>query len=882
LSIRTWVFLSATLAALPVGVVVVLDDVRAYHVDVEAAEHAAGDAVDTLSARQSGIVSETHRLLGALSAFPEIQRRDPEASSALLSRVLEKYPGYTALVADGPEGLVFASGKAFPNPPRVTDRKFYQDVVATHDCAVGEYAISRSAAQPVIHYAHPVLDPAGQLLAILQVGYDLAHLETLFGGVGLPAGSAVVAADHAGTVLYHSTLRKRALGRPDDPATFARMKAGQARETVYLAAADGTRNLVVYNRLGLKPGGPTYMYLRAEIPEARITERADAVLRRDLLILLSTVALALACAWFVGDRLVARRLKQVAAAAGRMASGDLAARSELVHDETEVGRLARAFDAMSAAVEGQTRKLQASEAERRAGEEFLATTLLSIGDGVVVTDEAGRVVRMNPVAEALSGTTLEQAQGKPVTEILRLVKGGTDEPADDPVSRVLREGVVVGLANHTELIARDGTRRQIADSAAPIRAPGSSAPRGVVMVFRDVTERYRLEDQIKQAQKMETVGRLAGGIAHDFNNLLVAILGGSDLIEQTEGLDSDTRAIAAGVREAATRGAELTRSLLAYARKSPSMVKPMDAHEAIAGALKVLSRTIDRGVAVQSELKAESAVVKGDATQLQQMVINLGLNARDAMPQGGTFRIATRNVLLAPSDCAALDPQLKPGEFLEILLADDGTGMSAEATAHLFEPFFTTKAPGQGTGLGLPAVYGTVRSHGGWIGVETAPGKGTKFRVLLPLSEAGLEKKAPEKRAEKAAVRGSGRVLLADDEPTVRLFAQTVIEQLGYQVTAAKDGEEAVRLFQEAGGQFAAVVLDMVMPRMNGIATFEALCALAPQLHAVISSGYHDDPKVQELAASGRVLFLAKPYTAAGLGEAVAAVAKRAVPKATS
>ncbi|MGC4119114.1 MAG: response regulator [Myxococcales bacterium] len=466
--------------------------------------------------------------------------------------------------------------------------------------------------------------------------------------------------------------------------------------------------------------------------------------------------------------------------------------------------------------------------------------------------------------------------------MLRLVKGGTDEPAEDPVARVLREGVVVGLANHTELVSRTGTRRQIADSAAPIRAagpstgPGQGPVRGVVMVFRDVTERYRLEEQVRQSQKMETVGRLAGGIAHDFNNLLVAILGGADLLAQTEGLDAETRAVAAGVREAATRGAELTRSLLAYARKSPARVKPLDAHEAIQGALQVLARTIDKSIAVESALKAGSVVIKGDLAQLQQMVINLGLNARDAMPEGGTFRIATRNVRLALEDCAALDAQqLSPGDYLEILLADTGSGMTREAAAHLFEPFFNTKAPGQGTGLGLAAVYGTVRSHGGWVGVETAQGQGTTFRVLLPLSAERLEART-ERRAEKPLEKGSGRVLIVDDEPTVRMFAEGVVEQAGYEVTTAKDGEEAVRLFKEAGGKFAAVVLDMVMPRMNGIATFEALRAVVPDLHAVISSGYHDDPKVEELAASGRVVFLAKPYTAGGLMEALAAIAKKA------
>jgi two-component system cell cycle sensor histidine kinase/response regulator CckA len=375
----------------------------------------------------------------------------------------------------------------------------------------------------------------------------------------------------------------------------------------------------------------------------------------------------------------------------------------------------------------------------------------------------------------------------------------------------------------------------------------------------------RAEEQLRQAQKMEAFGQLAGGIAHDFNNLLTGVLGHASLLVERLPAGSEHQESAAIIVAAARQAAELTRQLLGFARRRPLKKSPFDAHQVLAEVVKLLARTLDARIQVTSRLEAPRAVVIGDAGQLQQALINLAVNARDAMPEGGQLRFRTSRVD-PDAAWAALHPGCAPGPHLVISVGDTGHGIPHEIRDRIFEPFFTTKEPGRGTGLGLAMVYGVARGHGGTVEVESAPGQGATFRVWVPLAE-GVD--APAGRPEGAGPgpQAQGRVLVVDDDPVPRRATAALLRALGYQVEEAQSGEEALGAVAGRAGAFQAVVLDVAMPGMDGVATFHGLRRLDPTVPVLFVSGYAQDDRPIDMVADGEARFLAKPFDRAQLAE---------------
>ena len=489
-----------------------------------------------------------------------------------------------------------------------------------------------------------------------------------------------------------------------------------------------------------------------------------------------------------------------------------------------------------------------AEEALRQSEENLSITLNSIGDAVMATDVNGVVTRINPVAERLTGWSATEAIGQPLSEVFRIVNADTREPVPDPVARVMSTGQIVGLANHTVLVQRGGGEFQIADSGAPIREHRGGIV-GVVLVFRDMTEQYMEEERRQQSQKMESVGRLAGGIAHDFNNLLGGILGYAELLREHAEDDETLEEYADTIYTTAARAAELTRKLLAFSRKSGKQDSRVSVDTVIEDTVQILARTVDRRIEIRADRAARRCFVLGDATQLQSAFLNLGVNARDAMPEGGTLTFATAEVSLDEEICRSHGDDVEPGDYLEISVADTGKGMDKETLSRAFEPFFTTKAPGQGTGLGLATVYGTARDHGGFINVFSEVGRGTVFKLYLPLIDEPCE--TSEDETDREVVQGSGTVLIVDDEPVIRSMAGAMLGGLGYETLVAEDGKQAIEIFVERHDEIDLVLLDMVMPHMNGRDAFREMRTIDPNVKAVISSGFSFGVEAEELLAEG-------------------------------
>jgi len=376
----------------------------------------------------------------------------------------------------------------------------------------------------------------------------------------------------------------------------------------------------------------------------------------------------------------------------------------------------------------------------------------------------------------------------------------------------------------------------------------------------------RAEQRLHRADKMDALGRLAGGIAHDFNNMLAGIMGAAELLDARLGLDSPHHRLVRTIIQSSERAADLTRKLLSFSRKAPVQRRQVDLRTPVEEALAILERSIDRNICVRRDFGAAPAVVAGDPGLLQAMVLNLCLNACDAMPRGGTL-----SVTIGPpaTDATEADWGLPPGRYVQLAITDTGVGMDEETASRIFEPFFTTKAPGAGTGLGLAAAYGTIQEHAGAVRVRTAPQRGTTILVRLPLLAAQV---GEHSGLHGAITRGTGRVLLVDDEEVVRQATGELLASLGWQVVHARDGEEGVRRFAENPDGFALAVLDSIMPRLDGLGCFRGMRELRPDLPVVFCSGYTRDRTRTELPGEPRVAFVQKPFRIAELVKAIQSV----------
>jgi PAS domain S-box-containing protein len=377
---------------------------------------------------------------------------------------------------------------------------------------------------------------------------------------------------------------------------------------------------------------------------------------------------------------------------------------------------------------------------------------------------------------------------------------------------------------------------------------------------RDITERKRLEDQLRQSQKMQAIGQLAGGIAHDFNNLLTVINSCVTMLLDDVGADQRGHADLIAIRDAGDRAAQLTRQLLLFSRKAVSESKLLDLNQLVQRASQMLLRLIGENIRVEMTLAPGLPAVRGDQAQLEQMLLNLALNGRDAMSSGGTLRITTSRVDIPVGD-RRLVPGHKAGRYVKLLVADDGTGMSAEVQAHLFEPFFTTKGLGRGTGLGLATVFGIVEGSGGFLSVSTAPGAGTEVEVFLPATADGAPAHADTARPEAPAPRGQETVLLVEDEDGVRRVGERILTEHGYHVLTASSGEAALELLASTTEQIDLLITDEVMPGISGHALAENVQRQTVGCPVLFVSGY-SERDLQEAGPDGSgEAFLQKPFT---------------------
>jgi PAS domain S-box-containing protein len=506
--------------------------------------------------------------------------------------------------------------------------------------------------------------------------------------------------------------------------------------------------------------------------------------------------------------------------------------------------------------------------------ERLAVTLRSIGEAVITTDLQGRVVLLNRIAAGLTGWAEVEAVGRHVGDVLRLSDPRTFHPCDDFVARVLQPQTVAQEMNSALLTSRDGRRRTVSLNAAAIRDPQGRLF-GAVLVFRDTTERERMEAELLKVSKLESLGILAGGIAHDFNNILMVVLGNISMARMLPGCPSAVSDRLEQGGKACLRARDLTQQLLTFAKGGSPVKKAASLAELVRESASFALR--GSNVKCVFDLKPDLRLVEVDVGQIGQAVNNLVINAVQAMPHGGVVTIRADNVPAGQKLGLPLEGQ----DYVHCSIADQGIGIRPEQLSKIFDPFFTTKPTG--SGLGLTTAYSVIKKHDGLIEVESAPATGSVFHLYLPASRRtqALPSQAPVRPAA-----GHGRILVMDDEPLIGELASSILSGLGYQVVVAMDGAEAVDIYRRAVTErvpFSAVIMDLMVPGgMGGREAVRRLLEVDPGARVIVSSGYSNDPVMADYARYGFLGVVAKPYIVEELSrvleEVLRAPSRRFVP----
>jgi signal transduction histidine kinase len=828
------------------------------------------------ASEQATVFDGARRLLVTLSALPPLRGDDRRACDALLANVLRTNADYVNLTVANPDGTRFCGGA--PLQPRLaasaTGRAWFQRTVATRATALGEPQLSATTGRLAIMVAHPLLDRTGTVVRVAVATISLDRLNGIASRVALPPGATLTLFDRDRMIIArHPNPEAWLVRQVPDSTLLDSLSRGANADLREGTGVDGVKRL--YATVPVRTSFDAGLYLGLGIDHATAFAHGDRILRQYLWLFVIVLVGAVGATLLGGHMFVLRPAQALRRVANRLATGDLSARAQLASGVAGVNDLVEAVNAMAAALDERQRERDRAEADLRNAEERMRFALGVSGVGVWEANLRTGVSHWSETCEVMHGLPPGTFAGTFEAYLDRIL------PED---RQAVVEGIAKAVAQRTtaELEYRavwpDGSIRRISSSGHFFYDDDGTPVRGAGVAI-DVTDRRMLEEQLRQSLKMEAVGQLAGGIAHDFNNLLTIISGNTELALRGLPGDHPVRDDLEYAQTAARRAAQLTRQLLAFSRKQVLMTEPVDVNDVAQQLTPLLRRIIGEDITVECLTGASGAITLADRAQLEQALINLAVNARDAMPGGGQLRIVTENVRLDAVAIARQRLELEPGPHVRLTVRDTGIGMTPEVLARAFEPFFTTKTVGKGTGLGLPSVYGTVKQFGGHVGMESAPGAGTTVTIWLPLY-AGQPSVATGSSAAKQGGSGSGEtVLLVEDETPLRHLAARVLKGAGYRVLQAGSGDEALTYARLHAGRIHLVLSDVVMPGMSGVDLMSAVRTTRPDAALLLMSGYPSDEIVRRGLRSQDFALLPKPFTPEVLLERVGAALRGQPPK---
>ena len=609
-----------------------------------------------------------------------------------------------------------------------------------------------------------------------------------------------------------------------------------------------------WRRLPISNAGGVSGAVAVEFSNERLVQ-ASAQIRRDAIAIAVFGMAFIAVVGIATGVLLTRKLERVAGAARRLTQGDLTARSHVIGND-EIGHLGRTFDGMAMALDEDRREIEHAHHALRKSEEHLRFLVDNAPISIHEIDLDGRLTSMSRPGLEMMGFSDESAIGNLPLPAL------ADKASREEVRGAL-ERALAGDGSEIEFV------RTVAESKRTFRlgcypiTDSQGCVTAILGLAEDISERRQAEEalalsenKLHQAQKMESIGLLAGGVAHDFNNILTVINGYSELMLDREQFPDRERV--EEIAHAANRAASLTQQLLAFSRRQVLNPRVIDLNTAVAETVKMVNRVIGEDIQVKTDLEPSLGAVKADQGQIHQVIMNLSVNARDAMPRGGTLSLATANVDVNEAD--ATRPGLEPGAYVRLVVSDDGVGMTGKVAALIFEPFYTTKEVGRGTGLGLSTVYGIVKQSDGFVYVSSQLGKGSSFEIFLPRTDGRPDIDVVPSRTSPP---GTGTILLVEDDRSVRDLARDILVEQGYDVLEAHDGQRALEVLQSHDGSIELVITDLVMPRMGGPELAQRVGALRPDAKVLFTTGYFAG--TPRPALSGEAELLKKPFSRGAL-----------------
>jgi PAS domain S-box-containing protein len=946
---------------------------------------------DKLAYEQQGMVSSARQLMVSLSKMPEVVRKDTARVTRLLSDIHKLNPDVTNIFIADRSGTVWATAVPVPPPFIVSDRRYFQNTLATGQLSSGEYIVARAGNRPSFTLGYPIKDAHDTIVGVIGVGFLLEKYAQLLERSHLPKNASFVLRDHKGIVLYRAVEPEKYIGMDTDPAQFKEIQEGPDEITsIGKSISVGDERIISTKKLRLEGEVSPYMYIRVGIPVESALADANTLLVRNLVFFSGVLIVAFLFSGFIGERSVISRIELLDEASQKLANGRYQVKVSDLVQGGELGRLATSFDFMAD-------KLVLREQALASSERFLNTIIDTEPECIKMLDIDCNLLMMNSAGLAMiEADSFEQVKGHCVcplvTDLYRDAFSALTKQVFQGISGTL-EFEIIGLKGHHvwlethavpfrnehgEIVSLLGITRNITErkrseemlkaseenyrsltgltsdyvhkcsrrgtdafriqwiggsvgsisgyAAEEIYAfgcwlplvhpddkqvvlsylmglvPGDEAQKefriitkdgqicwisetirceageeGELVLFgaaKDVTERKQAElerdslaKQLLHAQKLESLGVLAGGIAHDFNNILTAIIGNADLALMRINPESPAIDNLHKIEHAAARAADLARQMLAYSGKGKFVIENLDMNRLLNEMLHMLEVSISKKVELRLNLTPDLPAVEADATQIQQIVMNLVINASEAIgDHTGVISIATSCI-----DCDKkylnafwLTDTIGDGHYVCLEITDTGCGMDRETLDKIFDPFFTTKFTGRG--LGMAAVHGIVRGHKGAINIYSEPGKGTTFKVLLPASGKPVE--VPDLDNQRDDWKGKGKVLLVDDEETVRDIGTEMLMELGFTAITANDGREALDVFKNTPGIYF-VILDLTMPHLDGEQCFVALKEISPDIKVLISSGFSEHEVTQKFAGKGLAGFIQKPYKLSAFKEAI-------------
>ena len=814
-----------------------------------AAEERTAEFARLEAARLDEFVQRIEMLLHAVALQVRLEPPDPAFNDRALRALASRTIGTlgTLNVRDTTDQLLGTSAPMATRtrPVLSRGRRYFEAARSTGRFAVGDpgHPVGDSTLW-VVSFGLPIPARAGAVTAVAFSSIRLDSMRSVVDPGSLPERSVITLVDSGGRILFRSLESARFVGR--DVRGFATIRDALARaegRTTAPSELDGIERVVAWRRVQRAP-----WTVVVGIPLAQVMAGQIAASRADVIAGSLALGLALLLAVLAAGRIV-RPITALTADAKAIAHGDLSRRTTVAASD-EVGVLAEQFNAMSATLEQQTNVLRESEERYRMLFDLCPLPML-LADAATLD-----FLVVNEAALRLYGYSREELLSLTARDI---------RPAEDlsGFDAAIQPGSPKAARRRGLHRTKDGRTLGVEVSYARTSAFGRDAWLAVV---NDLTDRERTEaalresqDRLRQMQKIEAVGSLAAGIAHDFNNLLTGILGSVDLALQSLPETHAAHAELQFTREAAQRATDLTRRLLTFSRQQALAPVHADLRDVVGGMQSLLRRTLGEQIRLELTLGREPCPVFADPSQVEQVVVNLLVNARDAMPRGGSATVVVRALLEGE-----LPEGLAAGRWVLLAVSDSGTGMDGATAARVFEPYFTTKPRGKGTGLGLATVYSVVQNAGGQIRLQTAPAKGSTFRVFLPLSDATpLRHKTPERGVPTG---GGETVLLVEDDDAVWRVTARLLETLGYRVLAASGPRQALDLARDHIGVIDVVLTDVIMPGMNGREMADQMRKLRPRVHFVYASGYTDDVALLQQLRESTLLFLQKPFTAESLG----------------